>query len=226
MVTLGVDTSSKSCSCAIERDGRLLGEFYLNTGLTHSSVLADMVNDLFVRTGTAYSDVDRIVVTEGPGSYTGLRIGMSFVKGMALALDVPCTAVSTLAALAWGAVPFKGVICAALDARVGQYFAALFECDGQKLRRLCPDDAIKTEDIGALLPDGALLVGDGAELLHRQLCDRKLILSNEIIRFTRAFAAIAASEQFGVTYRDAAALQPDYHRKSQAEREAEAKRRD
>ena len=226
MITLGIDTSSKSCSCALVGDGRLLGEFYLNTGLTHSSVLSDMVSSLFSQSGVSYKDLCDIVITQGPGSYTGLRIGMSFVKGMAMGLKVPCTTVSTLAALAYGALPFCGTVCAALDARVGQFFAAIFEADAVEVRRLSPDSAISAADLKELVPDKTLLIGDGAQLLYNTIENESLVLAGENVRFTKASAAIAAAQRFGKTYKDAFGLVPDYHRKSQAEREAEAKRRD
>ena len=136
MTTLAVDTSSKACSCALVRGGTLLAECYLNVGLTHSATLMRLVGDTLGHAGLGPGAVDRLAVTVGPGSYTGLRIGMAAVKGMALAGDLPCVGVSTLLSLAYNLLCFEGMVCAALDARVGLVFAALFSVRGGEVSRL------------------------------------------------------------------------------------------
>ena len=101
MRILAVDTSSQSASCALTEDGRLLGECFTNVRLTHSQTLMPMIEGLFAQTQTSIESVDLFAVTEGPGSFTGLRIGLSAVKGMAHALGRACVGISTLEALAW-----------------------------------------------------------------------------------------------------------------------------
>ena len=224
MTTLAVDTSSKACSCALVRGGTLLAECYLNVGLTHSATLMRLVGDTLGHAGLGPGAVDRLAVTVGPGSYTGLRIGMAAVKGMALAGDLPCVGVSTLLSLAYNLLCFEGTVCVALDARVGQVFAALFSVRGGEVSRLTEDAAMTLEELGRILPEGAMVCGDGTELVCRAFGEAKRLRpAPAALRFQRASSAALAAE--GLSEVPASALTVAYHRLSQAERERAARER-
>lgn len=223
MITLAVDTSSKACSCALLRDGLLVGESYCNNGLTHSTTLMVLVEHTLHTANISFESVDRLAVSVGPGSYTGLRIGLAAIKGMALPYETPCVGVSTLLSLAYNLLPFEGVVCAALDARVGQVFTALFRIEDDRVIRLTEDSAMTLEALGQILPDSAMMCGDGAHLVCSHFAQKKLRLAPAALRYQRAasVAQAAISEDYPVV--SASALKAEYHRKSQAEREREAK---
>lgn len=226
MITLAVDTSSKACSCAVFERGMLLSERFLNVGLTHSRTLAALIEGALADAGLTPGRVAGLAVSVGPGSYTGLRIGVSTVKGMAMALEeVRCVGVSTLLALAYNLSARDGVVCAVLDARVGQVFAALFEVRRGRVSRLTRDDALTLEELEALLPEGAMAVGDGAALaVERFGVRRGLMLAPAHLRFQRASSVGMAALLGNLPMIPAALLTPEYHRKSQAERERDARR--
>ncbi len=223
MIILAVDTSSKACSCALLRDGVLLGESYCNNGLTHSTTLMVLVENTLRTANLPFEAVDRLAVSVGPGSYTGLRIGLSAVKGMALPYNTPCVGVSTLLALAYNVLPFEGVVCAALDARVGQVFTALFSVGDGRVTRLTDDEAMTLEALDARLPNGAMVCGDGAQLVCGYFSHKALQMAPAALQYQRAasVAQAALSENYPAV--SAVELKAEYHRKSQAEREREAK---
>lgn len=228
MKLLAIDTSSRSASCAVVEDGVLLGEFYANVTLTHSCTILPMVQDLLARISLSLGDMDCFGVTVGPGSFTGLRIGLSAVKGMAHALGKPCVGVSTLEALAWN-LQFPCEIAPVLDARCAQVYTALFRWEGEALTRLAPDEAIAIKELETRLKNretSVLLVGDGAELCYNSLRDKvPCKLPSPALRFTRASSAALACERafvWGETM-SPAALSPAYLRLPQAERELLAK---
>lgn len=223
MIMLAVDTSSKACSCALMRDGLLLSESYCNNGLTHSSTLMALVENTLGTANLPFEAIDRLAVSVGPGSYTGLRIGLSAVKGMALPYDTPCVGISTLLSLAYNMLPFEGVVCAALDARVGQVFAALFSVKAGKITRLTEDSAITLEALGEILPDGAMICGDGAQLVCDHFPGKGLRPAPAALQYQRAAAVAQAAITEDYPPVPAAELTAEYHRKSQAEREREAK---
>lgn len=228
MKLLAIDTSSRSASCAVVEDGVLLGEFYANVTLTHSCTILPMVQDLLARISLSLGDMDCFGVTVGPGSFTGLRIGLSAVKGMAHALGKPCVGVSTLEALAWN-LQFPCEIVPVLDARCAQVYTALFRWEGDVLTRLASDEAIAIKELETRLKNretSVLLVGDGAELCYNSLRDKvPCELPSPALRFTRASSAALACERAFVRGEtmSPAALSPAYLRLPQAERELLAK---
>lgn len=228
MKLLAIDTSSRSASCAVVEDGVLLGEFYANVTLTHSCTILPMVQDLLARTSLSLGDMDCFGVTVGPGSFTGLRIGLSAVKGMAHALGKPCVGVSTLEALAWN-LQFPCEIAPVLDARCAQVYTALFRWEGDVLTRLASDEAIAIKELETRLKNretSVFLVGDGAELCYNSLRDKvPCELPSPALRFTRASSAALACERAFVRGEtmSPAALSPAYLRLPQAERELLAK---
>jgi len=225
MNILALDTSSRAASCAVLRDGALAGEFFANIGLTHSQTAMPMVEKLLEQTRTNIRDIDVFAVTAGPGSFTGLRIGISAVKGMALATGKPCAGVPTLRALAVGAEPFEGYICPAMDARRGQVYTAIFENTPERLRQLRQDEALSIEALGkelARLPSRVVLVGDGAALCYDALSKpAHLRLAPERFLHQKASAVAVLAEEMASAGQlvSAAELTPIYLRLPQAERE-------
>ena len=226
MLLLAFETSAKSCSAALH-DGRgLLAESYQNSGLTHSQTLMVMAEDLLKVCGKSAADVTALAVAAGPGSFTGVRIGVSAAKGFAWGAEKPVYGVSTLEAMALGLGVMDGHICCCMDARRKQVYNAIFLAENGHLTRVCEDRAISLEELQEELAhiDGPIyLVGDGAELTMRTLGAEVpgLILPPEHRRHQRAsgvaLAAIVAMERGESA--NGAALQPNYLRLSQAERE-------
>ena len=226
MLLLAFESSAKAGSVALLRDDTLLAEYYQNGGQTHSRTLMKMAEDMLRNCDLKPDDVDAVAVAAGPGSFTGVRIGVSCAKGFAWAGELPCVGVSTLEAMAHSVQPFRGVICAVMDARRNQVYNALFRSDGYGLARLCPDRAVSIEELAMDLEkteETKILVGDGAQLcyntLEERICD--LCLAPEHLRHQRASGvALCASAQLrSGDPGDGSALAPNYLRLSQAERE-------
>ena len=220
---LGIDSSAISAGCALVEDGKLIAEQFLNTRHTHSETLMPMISGVLRTAGAALSDVDKIAVSAGPGSFTGLRIGISTAKGLCDAAHLPCTAVSTLEAIAYNFVQIDGIICACMDARRKQVYNALFKSENGVITRLCEDRAIAAADLDAelsALDDKVILAGDGAELMH-ELTESKYSLAPPVLRFQRGSGVCFAAENAPEIA--PAALMPKYLRLPQAERERLAK---
>ena len=226
MLILAFETSAKAVSAAIHDGERLLGESYQNTGLTHSQTLMTMARDLLENCGKTPEDVTDLAVAAGPGSFTGVRIGVSAAKGFGWGAQLPVYGVSTLEAMARTLGVWEGYVCACMDARRSQVYNAIFRADGGQLERFSEDRAISLEELRLELEhlDGPIfLVGDGAMLTYDTLNGGgfQLILVPEHRRHQRAagvaLAGIAAKNR-GESG-DGAGLQPNYLRLSQAERE-------
>lgn len=224
MLILSVDSSATPASVCLY-DGKVLAEYFINTKLTHSQTLAAMIESVLQITGIKAEDIDVFAVNNGPGSFTGVRIGVSAVKGMAYALDKPCAAVSTLQSMAYNALAENAVICACMDARRQQVYNALFRITDNKAIQLQNDRAIAidalTEELKAF-DEQVILVGDGAELVYNSGKELKNIrLAPDNIRFQRASstAMIASEKAERGEVISAATLMPSYLRLSQAERE-------
>ena len=225
MLILAFETSAKAASVALW-EGKLLGESYQNTGLTHSQTLMVMAEDLMKQCGKAPADVTHVAVAAGPGSFTGVRIGVAAAKGFAWGREIPLCGVSTLQAMALTLGVWEGTVCCVMDARRNQVYNALFRAEGGSITRIREDRAISLEELGEELREisGTIyLVGDGSELTHRTLKDTvpNLALPPEHRRHQRASGvALAAVKQIeGGGPCDAASLTPNYLRLSQAERE-------
>lgn len=214
MVVLGLDSTGKSASVALVKDGKVLAEKFQNSGYTHSETLAPMLSELLCETGISAGQIDLIAVTAGPGSFTGIRIGLATVKGFAFAHDTPCQPISTLACLAYPLSGFEGIVCPALDARRGQIYNALFQ-GGQ---RLTEDRAIAAAYLAGL--EGPVcLLGDGAELCLTHI-PQAVLPPTEYLLQRAVFAALMADIKHAVS---PDMLRPSYLRLSQAEREKNAK---
>ena len=226
MTILAFETSAKAASAALFREGVLLGETYQNTGLTHSQTLLSMAESLMASCGVAAGDIDAVGVAAGPGSFTGVRIGVAAAKGFAWGREIPCVGVSTLAAMAVGLGAWQGYVCPVMDARRSQVYNALFRVDCGKCTRIREDRAISLRDLGEdvkNLSGPIFLVGDGSVLCYNTLLETVpgLVLPPEHRRHQRAAGvALEAARILETGERPSGAeLVPNYLRLSQAERE-------
>ena len=226
MLILAFETSAKSVGVALHDGNSLLAESYQNTGLTHSQTLMSMAQDLLKNCQKKPSDVTHLAVAAGPGSFTGVRIGVAAAKGFSWGAELPVYGVSTLESMAMGLGVYDGHICACMDARRSQVYNAVFLADEGKLDRVCEDRAISLEDLSSHLEhiDGPIyLVGDGSALTFRTLKDRipNLIMPMEHRMHQRAAGVALAAVQAIARGEsgNGAELTPNYLRLSQAERE-------
>ncbi len=226
MLILAFETSAKAASVALMDGQKLLGEGYQNTGLTHSQTLMVMAEDMLKQCGKTADDVQAVAVAEGPGSFTGVRIGVAAAKGFSWGKQIPCYGISTLEAMAESLGAYSGIICPVMDARRSQVYNALFRAEAGKLTRLTPDRAIALSDLEKELINAEnpiFLVGDGSNLCYNTLVSTvpNLILPPEHRLHQRAVGvAILAARQAGAGLAPSGSdLQPNYLRLSQAERE-------
>ena len=230
MKIIALETSATACSVALCEDERLIASAFQNNGLTHSVTLMPMLEQMLQRCGARLEEADVIAVAAGPGSFTGVRIGVSAAKGLAWALEKPCAEVSTLEAMAWNLAHMEGELCPVMDARRHQVYNARFASDGATLTRLTPDRAISLEELADELKKSGnpqILVGDGAVLCYTTLKELGLDvrLAPPHLQFQSAWGvarcALELARRGELT--DASGLTPNYHRLSQAERERLAK---
>ena len=222
MLILSLESSAKPASVAISQDGTLLGQYFQNSGLTHSRTLMVMAESLLKNLEINISDIGLIAVARGPGSFTGVRIGVSAAKGLAWGADIPVCGVSTLEAMAYQTPETGVVLCPVMDARRNQVYNALFEWrKGGAPVRLFKDRAISLEDLAIELKNliaPILLVGDGASMSHDYLSTAGIPcrIAPDLMRYQTAFGVALAS--MNATPIPAAELEPSYLRPSQAER--------
>ena len=225
MLILAFETSAKAASVALW-EGKLLGESYQNTGLTHSQTLMVMAENLLSQCGKTVADVTAAAVAAGPGSFTGVRIGVAAAKGFAWGREIPCYGVSTLEAMALSLGVYQGYVCPCMDARRSQVYNAMFYVNQGVPERVSEDRAISLAELGTelkSLKEPIFLVGDGSNLCYNTLLESvpNLVLPPEHRMHQRASGvALAARKQVEVgDPGDANALTPNYLRLSQAERE-------
>ena len=231
MKVLAIDCSAKSVSAAIANNGKLIAEGFLNIKLTHSETLIPIINQTLDNARLNLNDIDAFAVTAGPGSFTGIRIGISAIKGMAFKEEKPVYAFSTPEAMALafeGDLSSKKIICGLMDARRNQFYNALFKVEDGKISRLTDDRLIEAEVLKDELKEfkiPVVLMGDGAELFSSLMGESENVaLAPECIRIQRASGmAIKASSDQNLTPLSPESLQAIYLRKSQAEREREEK---
>lgn len=226
MLTLAFETSAKAASVALVADGKLLGESYQNTGMTHSQTLMVMAEDVLRTAGKTVTDVTTVAVANGPGSFTGVRIGVAAAKGFAWGRELPCYGVSTLEAMALSLGAYQGYVCPVMDARRAQVYNALFYVNHGTLERRTEDRAIALTDLAQEiknLQEPIFLVGDGSILCYNTLLESvpTLVLPPEHRMHQRAVGVALLAEQMARAGEsgDGAALAPNYLRLSQAERE-------
>ena len=226
MLILAFETTAKAGSVALLEDSKLLAENYQNTGLTHSQTLMVMAEDMLNAAGKTVADVTAVAVAEGPGSFTGVRIGVAAAKGLAWGGQIPCYGVSTLESMALTLGAYQGYVCPVMDARRSQVYNALFYVNHGVVERIREDRAIALTDLAEELKDLAepiFLVGDGSNLTFNTLNSTipGLVLPPEHRMHQRAggVALAAAGKIAAGDSGDAASMTPNYLRLSQAERE-------
>ncbi len=228
MKILAVDSSAKSASVAVVENGRLISECFVNNALTHSRTLMPMVDNALSQADMKIKDIEALCVNVGPGSFTGIRIGVAAIKGLAMFDNKLCAGVSTLESIAYNFADESCIVCAAMDARCNQVYTALFRCNGQNVTRLCEDKAISIDELYKELlqyNEKIYLAGDGAELCQKSFGDKitNAYLAGENRRYQRAYG-VALSAQNKNEFTDNAELVPVYLRLSQAERELKVKK--
>ncbi len=220
MKILSFESSAKACSVALLDNGILVGEYYQNCGQTHSRTLLKMAEDLLENCGI--SSVDAVACAAGPGSFTGVRIGVAAAKGYAWGAQIPCIGVSTLEAMAHQARNYNGLICCVMDARRDQVYHGLFDCENGELNRLVEDCAISIEELKEELShytEPILFVGDGAKLCHKVVGGYECAPEHLCMQRASGVALAAAAAMARGETGDGATLSPNYLRLSQAERE-------
>ena len=226
MKILALETSAKSVSAAVTENGAVLASAYQNRGLTHSVTLMPLIDGMLRTAGLSLDDIGLIAAANGPGSFTGLRIGVSAAKGLSWAKELPCCGVSTLAAMARTAAYFQGLIIGAMDARRQQIYHALFRGENGRVLRVTQDCAISLEELASLLrdmPEEKLVVGDGAALCADYLSTAGIScrMADEHHRMQSAVGVALCAEEMAARGETVTAqqLEPMYLRLSQAERE-------
>ncbi len=224
MKILAFDSTATTASVAITEDSRLLGEVTLNNGNTHSETLLPMAEALLGMLRLTVRDIDLFACSAGPGSFTGVRIGAATVKGMAFGTKKPCVGVSTLEALAYNMRGHRGIVCPVMNARRSQVYTAIFESDGENVKRLSEDMAIGADELDEMLSSydaDVYLVGDGIDVALECFKKTKAITAPEELRYQSAYSVAEVAlcmHKDGKSVSDAE-LTATYLRLSQAERE-------
>ena len=224
MLILGLDSSAKTASCAVyDTDKKnILAYGGINAKITHSETLLPLCESVLKAAKLTLNDIDTFAVTNGPGSFTGVRIGVSAAKGLAWGAEIPVCGVSTLEAMAFQTVEPDLIICPVMDARRSQVYNALFKRQNDVPVRLCEDRALSLESLANELREigtACLLVGDGAALSYDFLravgipCRMAADPQRWQTAYGVALAAVHASPVPAIE------LEPNYLRPSQAERE-------
>jgi tRNA threonylcarbamoyladenosine biosynthesis protein TsaB len=224
MKILALDSTAVVGTVALCEDEKLVAHYTLNTGNTHSQTLLPMIESVLRSAEWEIDDIDLFAVSQGPGSFTGVRIGIATVKGLAFGKNIPCAGVSTLDALAYNLRCFNGIICPVMNARRAQVYNALFSCRDGVLTRLCSDRAISIAELDeelAGMDEPVYLVGDGYDVTAEGLSKTAIRPVPEEMRvqsgYSVAMCGLAAYKNGDAT--DDITLAPVYLRPSQAERE-------
>ncbi len=229
MKILSIDSSSVAASAAVVSDGKILSEVFANNGFTHSVTLMNVIKNALELSGSRLEDVDLIACVTGPGSFTGVRIGVACAKGLAFSENIPCVPVSTLETFPYNLSCIEGTVCGIMDARCAQVYTASFYVSGSRVKRITPDRAVSIdsliEDFSSY--DGRIyLLGDGAKLVKDKTPDGNVTLVNPGNLYQRASsAAFAAMQKSEDEYISPDRLVPSYLRLPQAERELNNKKK-
>jgi len=220
MIILGVECSALSAGAAVMENGKLLAETFLNCGLTHSETLMPLIDEALKMAKKDITDVDLIAVSDGPGSFTGLRIGIGTVKGLAMGAGIKVLGVSPLKALCYNIPCAEGVIAPIMDARREQVYCGLYRWEGETLTEIEPMCAMPLMELLEKVKDGATFIGDGAAAFRnkiKEIMGDKAKFPKDHLLFQRASGIAMAAE--GAEGIDEKLLQPVYLRRPQAERE-------
>lgn len=229
MLILALDTTSLTVSAAIWRDGAMVAQYLLNSGHTHSTTLLPMIKHMMDTSGISLEDVDLMACSVGPGSFTGIRIGIATLKGLSMGKNIPCIGVSSLEAMAYGMKCVEGIVCPVINARRTQFYSSLFRICNGEVTRLSEDDIVLGADLDSVLSpynESVYLVGDGCDAARGYVTHKSLRYTSEVCRWPMAFAVADLSAHVWNTTDDKASftaecISPVYLRKTQAERERE-----
>ncbi len=228
MIALAIDTTAKTATAALTENEKLIALTVLNTPNTHSVTLLPMINGLLSGASLTVKDIDLLVCSAGPGSFTGVRIGTSAIKGLAYADNKMCIGVSSLEALAMN-IKEDGIVCPVMDARRNQLYNALFKSENGTLTRLTEDRVLSSDELRAELADehGRIFItGDGSHIAAKALAEKDIVFPHEALCYHNAYNVavlgyktyISATENEKTNF-TAKKLAPTYLRMSQAERE-------
>ncbi len=225
MKILAIDTSALTATAAILSEDMLIGEISTTTKLTHSQTIMPMIDELLSKVSLDITDIDLFACSEGPGSFTGLRIGIGTIKGLAYGLQKPVVGVSTLEALAHNISVTDLVICPIMDARRGQVYNGLYRFRGDKLECIAEPRALSIEELCEELTEKTIFVGDGVNV-HKEkikgiLGENAIFASPQNLLQRAGSVAYAALNKETVSAEDLTAV---YLRKPQAEREREERK--
>lgn len=223
---LAIESSAKTASAAVFENNNLLSEVFINTGLTHSETLLPLADRALDEANIKIEDIEKFAVNVGPGSFTGIRIGVSLVKGLAYGKDNSVAPVSTLESIAYNFIDEECIVCACMDARRNQTYTALFECVGGKVNRLREDTAISVEDMIENLNtySGRIyLAGDGATVFYEKVASAVDVLLPDEKRLYQRASGVGLAAMKNDNFISPDLIVPTYLRLSQAERELKEK---
>lgn len=231
MKILSIECSACPASVAITENGKVIAGSYINVKLTHSQTIMPMISSLLSAAKTDISEIEGIAVSAGPGSFTGIRIGISILKGLALPNNLPTVGVSTLAAMAEGFKGQNAVVCCVMDARCNQLYNALFDVNGSEIKRICEDRALLIselyDEISRIKDKKIIICGDGADLFYEHIKELENVeKAPEHLKYQNAVGVgFAAEDDFkNKNTVTADKLLPIYLRLPQAERELKLKK--
>lgn len=226
MYTLAFDSAAKIASVAVMADEKIIASFSIDNGLTQSELLLPMAEDMLKSLGLTFGDIGLLATSVGPGSFTGVRIGVSLVKGLAFGRNIPCVGVSTLDGLAENLNGLSGIIVPCMDARRSQVYTAVYSSDGEKIKKLTEDMAIPITELFERLRDFSediYIVGDGYDIVKAKLGELGLKTNSTPLELRLESAAsvarIAYKKYKSGEYTSDGVLSPIYLRLPQAERE-------
>lgn len=219
---LAIESSAVCASAAVSENGKIVSECFVNAGLTHSQTLLPMVKSCLDTAKLTIDDIDVIAAAVGPGSFTGVRIGVATAKGLAFG-GKECRAVSTLEGMAYNFLGVPCSVCCVMDARCSQVYTAAFAC-GETVTRLCEDKAVLVSELPEMLTNlkkPVYLLGDGADLCYNYLksVEADVLLAPPHLKYQRASGVALAAEHSAGQVCDGGSIQPVYLRVPQAERE-------
>ncbi len=225
MRILGIDTSGKVAATALYDtvEHCLLSQQVLYTKRTHSQVILPLAERMLTDTGTTWEQVDGLAVAVGPGSYTGLRIGIAAVKAMAFARQIPCAGIPTLEGLAWQSLSWNGVICPVMLARQTMVYCGCYRSDGKKITPIKPDMLLEAEALREQLEalnEPILLTGDAVELLE---AEPWAAVASSMTRLQNGTGICLAAEALAA-WQAPEALQPEYLQLVKAEKDLQDRR--
>jgi len=227
MITLAIDSSSKVATAALIKDGILLGEITLNDKKEHSVILMTIMEDLLKFNKLDISDIDGYIVSKGPGSFTGLRIGMATIKGLSFGSNKPYVSISSLDALAYSVSTFDGLICPIMDALRNSVYTSLYKCSDNTLEKLIDYSALDLDELIELIKsknEKVIFIGDGVDKYKDYLiknCPDCSFPPNHLNLIRASSLGELGSKLLESGKYDDPNSSPIYLKKSQAEREYE-----